>query len=189
MGKGQGVSDSAEEHLLSQLMRESQQGNAGAYGELLSHLRTLLEKFVVSNFRRCGVGTDGVQDDVVQEVLMAIHKHRSNYDPNQAFLPWMYAIARYKVIDFLRARKIRGEVSRMDTNLDLGLEDKDASIVKDLERLGSQLSPKKWTVVKMMRLDEYTAKEVSEKTGYSVSDVKVTLHRAMEELKEMVRRQ
>ena len=33
-------------------------------------------------------------DDLVQEVLMAVHNKRATWDPDRAFLPWLAAIAR-----------------------------------------------------------------------------------------------
>jgi RNA polymerase sigma-70 factor (ECF subfamily) len=41
-------------------------------------------------------------EDLVQETLLAIHVRRHTYDPDQPFTPWVYAIARYKLIDYLR---------------------------------------------------------------------------------------
>jgi len=33
---------------------------------------------------------------------MAIHTRRHTYDPAEPLMPWVYAIARYKLIDHLR---------------------------------------------------------------------------------------
>ena len=42
--------------------------------------------------RRQGVPGDRV-DDVVQDVLLTIHRARATYDPSRPFLPWLRAIA------------------------------------------------------------------------------------------------
>jgi RNA polymerase sigma-70 factor, ECF subfamily len=41
----------------------------------------------------------------VQEALLAIHTQRHTYDPAEPLTPWVYAIARYKLIDHLRRNR------------------------------------------------------------------------------------
>ena len=53
-------------------------------------------------------------EDLVQETLLAVHLKRHTYDPEALFTPWLYAIARYKLIDHLRSNKM----SRMDVPID-----------------------------------------------------------------------
>lgn len=65
----------------------------------------MVKQFVYNSFTRLGLKSFGGQDDVVQEVLLAIHHKRSAFDETQFFLPWMYAIARYKIIDYFRRNK------------------------------------------------------------------------------------
>ena len=40
----------------------------------------------------------------MQETLLAMHNKRDTYDPGQPVTPWMFAIARYKLVDLLRGR-------------------------------------------------------------------------------------
>ena len=40
----------------------------------------------------------------MQETLLAIHLKRHTWDPEQPLAPWVYAIARHKVVDALRRR-------------------------------------------------------------------------------------
>jgi len=40
----------------------------------------------------------------VQELLLAVHNQRHTYDPRQPITAWVYAIARYKLVDLLRRR-------------------------------------------------------------------------------------
>ena len=62
---------------------------------------------VVGNARHvCGVAGIGRSateaEDLTQEALMAIHTRRHTYDPSLPLMPWVHAIARYKLIDHLR---------------------------------------------------------------------------------------
>src|ERR1700721_3454684 len=88
-----------EERLRSLLIR-GLLGDASAYhrflGELTAHLRSFL--------RRRVRGLPEETEDLVQELLLAIHNQRHTYDPGQPLTAWVQAIARYKLIDLLRRR-------------------------------------------------------------------------------------
>ncbi|HXG01888.1 MAG TPA: RNA polymerase sigma factor [Candidatus Binatia bacterium] len=52
----------------------------------------------------------GSVEDLTEEVLVAIYRHRHRYDPARPFPPWLYGIARLVWRDYLRHR--RREISR-----------------------------------------------------------------------------
>ena len=41
-------------------------------------------------------------EDIVQDILLAVHLKRHTWDANAPFAPWLFAIARNKLIDALR---------------------------------------------------------------------------------------
>jgi hypothetical protein len=86
-----------EERLRSLLIR-GLVGDASAYhlflGELTAHLRSFLRR----RMSRLPEETE----DLVQELLLAIHNQRHTYDPGQPLTAWVQAIARYKLVDLLR---------------------------------------------------------------------------------------
>ena len=88
-------------------MAAAQQGDAAAYELLLTSLLPLLRAFV----RRRGVASSEVED-VVQEVLLSIHRARHTWRADRPFDPWMWAVARNASTDALR-RQTR-ERSRRD---------------------------------------------------------------------------
>ncbi|WJH41982.1 RNA polymerase subunit sigma [Aliirhizobium terrae] len=47
-------------------------------------------------------------EDVVQDVLIAVHSKRDQWDPSRPLMPWLNAITRYKMID--TARRLRRDV-------------------------------------------------------------------------------
>src|SRR5271169_1867920 len=89
----------SEERLRGLLVR-GLAGDASAYRaflkELTGHLRAFLRK-------RCARLPEEVED-LVQESLLAVHNQRHTYDLGQPVTAWVYAIARYKLIDLLRRR-------------------------------------------------------------------------------------
>src|SRR5262249_32357231 len=89
---------------LRSLMTASLDGDAGAYQQLLRRLTSHLRAYFRQRFARIGHGPTEAED-LLQEVLMAVHTHRHTYDRSQPFMPWVYAIARYKFLDYLRRTK------------------------------------------------------------------------------------
>jgi RNA polymerase sigma-70 factor (ECF subfamily) len=114
---------------------------------------------------------------------------RHTYDPEQFFLPWMYAIARYKMIDYIRKNKAFSSALNIEEELEHieSMASLDLSTEVDLERLLDVLSEKQRSVLKLVKLDGLSLEEAAAKTGYSVSDIKVTVHRAIKTLQEKVK--
>ena len=86
----------ADEASLAHLMAAAQKGDAASYRVLLAEVQLWLERY----FRRRVAPAQ--LDDLVQEVMVAVHAKRATWDPTRAFLPWLAAIARYRWIDHLR---------------------------------------------------------------------------------------
>ena len=190
-GQGQAqLETSADEAELSLLMRHSQDGDAQSYSKLLTRIHELMKSYIENSFRKLGLAASGGQEDVIQEILLAIHSKRSNYDPEQFFLPWLYAIARYKTIDYFRKHKvhIRSTVSLEDelANIEV-LMTQNWGASADIESLLKKLPSKQREVLTLVKLEGLSMSEVSQRTGYSVSDIKVTVHRAIKFLQENVK--
>jgi DNA-directed RNA polymerase specialized sigma24 family protein len=49
-------------------------------------------------------------EDLVQECLLAMHNQRHTYQSDQPLTAWVHAIARYKMIDLLRAKSVREDL-------------------------------------------------------------------------------
>jgi RNA polymerase sigma-70 factor (ECF subfamily) len=84
-------------------------GDPNAYRSFLQaltrHLRGYLRK-------RLARRPDDVED-LVQEILLAVHNARHTYRADEPLTAWLHAIARYKLMDFFRApRRSRGTARR-----------------------------------------------------------------------------
>lgn len=97
--------ESREEGLRS-LMCAGLDGDADAHRQLLVELSGHLRGYFRSRLLRFHRGAVEAED-LVQEVLMAVHTRRDTYDRSQLFTPWVHAIARYKFLDYLRRTKGR----------------------------------------------------------------------------------
>jgi RNA polymerase sigma-70 factor (ECF subfamily) len=190
IGQGKGLDQSQDEKALSQLMRSAQDGDAERYRQLLVRIRSMLKVYVENSFTRFGLAAQGGQEDVLQEILLAIHTKRHTYDSQQYFLPWMYAIARYKLIDYIRKNKMKFQSAvPLDDELE-NIEDLmslDDSAELDLENLLKSLPEKQRHVLLLMKIEGLSIEEASQQTGFSPSDIKVTVHRAIKSLQNKVK--
>jgi RNA polymerase sigma-70 factor (ECF subfamily) len=187
---GRDLSGSQDEMELSALMRRAQQGDAQSYKTLLMRINLLMTDFVHNSFTRFGLAQESEQEEVVQEILLGIHSKRNTYDPAQYFLPWLYAIARYKVVDYVRRSGVKQKVT---DPLDAEVETLEAVASYspgagiDVLQLCESLPAKQRELIKLVKLDGLSVAEVSAKTGYSPSDIKVSVHRALRALQNKIK--
>ena len=85
------------------LMRLAISGDSGAYHRLLKALTPVLRAGARRGLARAGQPVDQ-SEDIVQDILLAVHLKRHTWDTNAPFAPWLFAIARNKLIDALRRR-------------------------------------------------------------------------------------
>lgn len=127
-------------------------------------------------------------EDLVQETLVALHTRRSSYDPAYPLTAWMYAIARYRLIDHLRRIKRRGPHSSID-DLDLGALDAelDASDARrDVNALLDKLPAKQQSAIRLVKIEEKSVREAADLTGLSESDIKISIHRGLKTLMRLM---
>lgn len=161
---------------LGALMLLAQSGDRHAYRTLLETARVRLTVY----FKRRLSRDPGSAEDLVQDTLMAVHVKRATYDPGQPFGAWLHGIARYKLIDHYRRRKIRETLPLMDDD-HADETDEGAAILAriDVETLLARLPAKQADAIRLMHLQGHTAREAAERLGSSESAVKVSAHRGL----------
>lgn len=174
-----------------ELFVKAQNGDAQAYRVLLEDLMKTLQVYYQNSLRKFGRGSDqALTKDLVQETLLAIHQKRATYRSDEAFGPWLFAIARYKMIDFFRRHSRESLVEDWDL-LEASLVAENALMEvdqkEDLDRLFEALSEKQKELLKLLKLEGLSIKEAAQKLGMSESAVKVAAHRALKLVKEGVR--
>ena len=85
------------------LMRSAISGDNAAYHRLLKAVTPVLRAAARRGLARAGQPVDQ-SEDIVQDILLAVHLKRHTWDANAPFAPWLFAIARNKLIDALRRR-------------------------------------------------------------------------------------
>jgi RNA polymerase sigma-70 factor (ECF subfamily) len=172
-----------EEAALHALMIRGLAGDSPAYSTLLKRLAEVLRSY----FRRKLFRHPHEAEDLVQDVLMAIHAKRGTFDTSQRLTAWVYAIAQYKLIDFLRRAKRRGIAIPLEAEMALFAEEGDAAASGDVETLLSRLPEKQRETIRLVKLEELSVREAAQKAGLSESDVKVSVHRGLKKLAKVVK--
>lgn len=174
---------------LSQLMCAGLCGDAAAYRTLLTRLSTNLRAYYKGRLARIGRSATEAED-LTQEALMAIHTRRHTYDPSQPLMPWVHAIARYKLIDHLR--------QTYASMTDLPIENAEDILAQsdqvgtesayDLKKLMDKLPDKMRRAIQSVKLDGLSVAEAASRCGMSESDVKISVHRGLQALVTSVAR-
>jgi RNA polymerase sigma-70 factor (ECF subfamily) len=175
---------------LEELMRAGLGGDAAAYRSLLERLSRHLRAYYKSRLSRIGRSASEAED-LVQEALMAIHTRRHTYDAAEPLTPWVYAIARYKLIDHLRRTKVsRADIPIEDAGEIIAREDHvDTESAIDLGRLLARLPAKMRTAIQHVKLDGLSVAEAAIRCGMSESAVKVSVHRGLKALSVAISRE
>jgi RNA polymerase sigma-70 factor (ECF subfamily) len=177
----------SDEPALRSLMLAGLEGDEASHKALLMRLSTHLRAYFKGQLMRIGRGPADAED-LVQETVMALHTRRHTYDRSQLFTPWVYAIARYRLIDYLR----RTKKSVMDVPVEeadevLAADDPEAvESTLDLETLMAQVSPRVSQAIRYVKLDGLSVSETAARTGMSPSAVKVSVHRGLKALSRLI---
>ncbi len=177
--------DAAEERLRRQLLL-GLAGDAVAYQQFLKALSAHLRAF----FRRRMSQLPDDLEDLVQESLLAVHSNRHTYRLEQPLTSWVHTIARYKLIDFLRARSRREALNDpLDDDLQVFAESdtEPAEARHDLARLLQSLPQRQRRALVMTKLEGASVAEAALATGMSEASVKVGVHRSLKALSAKVR--
>ena len=172
---------------LKALMLASLEGDAAAHRVLLDRLSSRLRAYYKDRLARIGKAA-AEAEDLVQEAVLAIHLKRATYDPSEPLTPWVYAIARYKLVDFLRrTRASRANVPIEEADEVMAHDDHDATESSyDIRRLMEGLSKNMRCAVEAVKLDGLSTAEAARRCGLSESGVKVNVHRGLKTLATLI---
>ncbi|MCQ0970247.1 sigma-70 family RNA polymerase sigma factor [Paracoccus sp. TK19116] len=164
----------------SRLMRAGLAGDAAAYRDLLQAMAPVLRGIVRA--RGPGLGADE-GEDVVQDILLAIHLKRGTWNPGQPLRPWVYAIARHKLVDAFRRRGRRIHLPVEDFAEVLENEaPPDPFEASDAARLIDRLEPRDAALLRCLALEGQGSEVCGARLNLSPGALRVALHRALKRL-------
>jgi len=177
--------DDQEARLRNQLLL-GLRGDERAYRIFLQELSARLRAF----FRKRLTSLPDEVEDLVQESLLAIHNQRHTYDSGMPLTAWVHAIAKYKLIDFLRRRARHdglNEILDEEMTLDQAEDAPSAGTRRDLAKLLEQLPERQRLPIIYMKLEGHSVEDTAKLTGMSASAVKVGVHRGLKVLAAIIR--
>lgn len=164
-----------DENELARLLRAALNGDERAYAAFLEQTANL-----VRGFARRKIVQGGVEpEDIVQETLLAIHLKRHTWMTDAPVLPWVYAIARFKLIDAFRRRGRRIEVEIDDIAETFAEPEKVGVSDRDVDRMLNTLPLGQRKVVSAISVEGCSIGETAQKLGLSETAVRVSLHRGL----------
>jgi len=135
--------------------------------------------------RRCERFGAPVSDaeDILQEVLLAIHLKRGTWDQTRPIGPWLSTIVRNKMIDILRRRGRHVSVPIEDVIETLEAEEQvDTLEHRDVERLLARLKDPQRDIVQSISMAGASVRETADRLKMSEGAIRVALHRALKTL-------
>lgn len=166
------------------LLVAAQRGDGDAYrcflGAIIPFVRAIARQ-------RCW--SEDMVEDVVQDVLLTVHRVRHTYQPGRPVEPWLAAITVRRSID---ATRKRGRIGRQEVFNEAAYEtfadpranqpsDGDAS--RTLARMTEGLSRGQQEALDLVKIKEMSLAEASAVSGQSIASLKVNIHRAIKTLR------
>jgi RNA polymerase sigma factor (sigma-70 family) len=171
------------EQQLRAWMTQGLGGDAAAHAALLRALVPLLRTFFGRRMR----DADADVEDLVQETLIAVHERRATYDRGRPFTAWLYAVARYRMIDHFRRRRPAVPLEDLEETLAVEGFEEATSARMDVDLLLAGLSPKQARAIRETHLEGLTSAESAQGAGIGESDVKISVHRGLKALAARIR--
>jgi RNA polymerase sigma-70 factor (ECF subfamily) len=134
----------------------------------------------ILNFAYQLTGDRPLAEDLAQEIFLRLYQMAPSYNPKGKFLPYLFAMARHVIIDFLRKRgsELRHQKELGQTMKDL-TEKSSRGEIQELIHLGLQKLPEKFrTPLVLCELQNFSYKEAAEIIGTSVKTLSSRLSRA-----------
>ncbi len=155
-------------------------------------LAILFERYHVKlyNFFMRLTSDRGQSEDLTQEVFFRMLKYRATYRGDGKFTTWMFRIGRNAHIDHLKKFKKEIPLGNQWEEEPAGEPSPDRQTQAEQEAMFirkalSRLSPTKKEVILLSRFQGMKYGEISRVMGCSISSVKVQVHRAMKDLKNI----
>ena len=170
------------------IINQAQKGNPEHFGLLYDHYLPQIYRFVFLK-----VSNKAETQDLVHDVFLSAWKNIDNFNHQGfPFSSWLYQIARHKVIDYYRTKKVNLAIENVDEDyfkvnsaIESELDKKaDMEVVK---RAIGQLSEDQQNVLIMRFVEDLSYQEIALTLQKSEGAIRLIQHRAIQNLKKIVR--
>ena len=144
------------------------------------HYRRLFDYFFQMTLSRT------VSEDLVQDVFVRMLKYRSTFNTESRFVPWMFKIARNARLQYFKVKhRDEKEIADIDPNT-VPVESVDTERTFQLYEALFRLSEDKRELLVLAKYHGLSSEEIAELLEIDVGTLRVRLHRAMNDLRELV---
>jgi RNA polymerase sigma-70 factor, ECF subfamily len=173
--KDHGTVDAQIDDQLADLLRAGLAGDDRAYARFLEQAAAILRAFVRRKIVYGGIDPE----DIVQETLLAIHLKRHTWQTDAAVMPWVHAIAKFKLVDAFRRQGRRVEIDIDDVVETLAQPETDRVSDREIDHVLAALAEGQRVVVTSVSVEGRSIKETAMVLGMSEPAVRVALHRGL----------
>lgn len=170
---------------IQNLFVEGLDGDRAAYEAALSALAPYVRAYLRRRLIPAHLERD--LEDIVQTVLISVHNKRATYERTLPLMPWVFGVAKYKLLQYLRSTSRRRAVFS-DQALDTVSEPTlytDPSVRPDVARMMNTLNPEQYDAIRLTKLEGLSMQDAADQSGVSLSAMKLRVHRAMRRLKKL----
>lgn len=181
------MSQNLDQHYIEQALN----GDTKAYAVLIDqykHMVYTMAAQIVKNKEDA--------EEVAQDVFLKAFKALNSYKGDAKFSTWLYKIAYYRSLDYLKKRQRRisttaidvsreYSISALDGEMDrMEVQEKQQMVKKAIQKLPEDDG----VLITLHYYEELSLKEISEVMGHSPNALKVRLHRARKRLADLLKR-
>jgi RNA polymerase sigma-70 factor (ECF subfamily) len=162
------------------LIRKAQEGDRGAFGQLVALYQARLRAFVARYVSRPDEVFDIVQDGFIDAM-----EHLDRFDPAKEFGPWLRAICRNRMLNHFRSNKVRQNAAA--ALVDAALQETWGGMEDDLEEGVERVAALRQCVDKLEKSHrellelryrrEVPLNELAKKLGRSAAALSMSLFR------------
>lgn len=158
-----------------------QAGDVASYNKFLQQITPILHRVAARKLPMSDI------EDALQEILISLHKARHTYDGGRPLMPWVLAIAQFRINDHLR--KLYAQPQNT-VDIDAMAEILEGDVTKpyedseSIEGLLKDTPDREKRILTMMYVEGRTAKETAQRMEMKESAVKVAAHRAIKKIRE-----
>ena len=170
------------------LMKAAIAGDGVAYLRLLKTVTPVLRAAARLGLARAGQPVDQ-SEDIVQDILLAVHLKRHTWDVKAPFAPWLFAIARNKLIDALRRRGRRIFVNIDDFAETIPSAPAPETIsANEMVAHLEDLPTRQREILQSIAIESFSIRETASKLSMSEGAVRVALHRGLSAVSAKLRK-
>jgi RNA polymerase sigma-70 factor (ECF subfamily) len=185
--QAQNRAELAQKSKENNLIAQAKRGEEAAFGQLYDLYFQKIYKFVY--FR---VNHKETAEDIAEEVFIKAWTSILHVKA-ESFGGWLYQIAKNKVIDHYRQKKLLIDLSEVEAILESeeNVVDTVNTVMeqKVLMRLLKKLTPEQQIVIKLKFLEGLENDEISELISRSEGSIRVTQHRAVQKLQDLLNKE